>query len=138
MKKIWRKSFFLLAAFFLIHLSVVPMMAFGANQNDIALIQKDVEEFDGVYNVIVIKGKKDTLVTYKVKQLKRFRMKKIEKEIKNQLKKKYSDEKFTVSSDFKIYLEADRLRKKMKDPKFNEQKLEKRLRKILKLEKEQT
>lgn len=138
MKKIWRKSFFLLAAFCLIHLSVVPMMAFGANQNDIALIQKDVEEFDGVYNVIIIKGKKDTLVTYKVKQLKRFRMKKIEKEIKNQLKKKYSDEKFTVSSDFKIYLEADRLRKKMKDPKFNEQKLEKRLRKILKLEKEQT
>lgn len=138
MKKLLRKCLFLLGAILLIHLSELPPTSYGASHHLVSQIQKDVENFDGVYDCIVIKGKKDTLVTYKVKQFKRFRMKKIEKQIKDQLKKKYSDEKFTVSSDFKIYLEAERLKRKMNTPQFNEQKLEKQLKKILKLEKEQT
>ena len=39
-------------------------------------------------------------------------MKKIEKEVNDILEKKYPDEDFIVSSDYKIFLEADRLGRK--------------------------
>ena len=44
-------------------------------------IKEDVQSIDSIYDVAVIRGKDKTLVAYKVKHLKRFHMKAIEKEV---------------------------------------------------------
>lgn len=101
-------------------------------------VKKDIQALDAIYDVAVIAGKEDTLVAYKVKHMKRFGMKKIEKEINKKLEKNYPGENFIVSSDFKIFIEAVELQEKMKDPAYPEKKAEKQLQKIISLKKEMT
>ncbi|CAH2713456.1 hypothetical protein BACCIP111895_00592 [Neobacillus rhizosphaerae] len=103
------------------------------NHSRVKEIEKDVNSFPELYDVAVIKGKKDILVVYKVKHLHRFGMKKIEKKVNKMLEKKYPKENFTVSSDYKIFLEAVRLEEKMKSPKFSHQQAEKRFKEIVKM-----
>ena len=99
-------------------------------------IKEEVESIDSIYDVAVIKGKDKILVAYKVKHLRRFHMKAIEKELKDKLEKEYPDEDFTVSSDYKIFLEAVRLGEKLKDPSYPKKKAKKELDKIINLSKE--
>lgn len=101
-------------------------------------IKKDVMKFEEIYDVAVVKGKKDTLVVYKVKHLQRFRMKQIEKKINKLLEKNYPDEDFTVSSDYKIFMEALELKERVKNPDYSKEKAEKELQKIIKLKAEMT
>jgi hypothetical protein len=101
-------------------------------------IKHDVSSLPELYDVAVIKGKKDTLVAYKVKHLQRFRMKKIEKNINKMLEKKYQKENFTVSSDYKIFLEAVRLNEQIKTNKISKKKAENRLKQIIKMTNEMT
>lgn len=101
-------------------------------------VQKDIEGFEEIYDVAVLKGKEDILVAYKVKHLQRFHMKSIEKKMKEKLKKKYPKETFTVSSDYKIFLEAVELEENMKDPNYSNEKAEKKLQEIIKLKNELT
>lgn len=96
-------------------------------------VKNDVSSLSELYDVAVVKGEKNILVVYKVKHMQRFRMKKIEKNVTKMLEKKYPDEKFTVSSDYKIFLEAVRLEEKIKSGKFSEQRAEKRLQEIVKM-----
>lgn len=104
----------------------------------IASIELDIEDFDELYDVAVLKGKDDILVAYKVKHMQRFRMKKIEKEVNKLLEEKYPDENFTVSSDYKIFLEAVELEENMKDPNYSPKKAEKKLKEIIEMKKELT
>lgn len=108
------------------------------NSGLIKRIEHDVESMKELYDVAVVKGKKDTLVAYKVKHLQRFHMKKIEKKMTKMLEEKYPDENFTVSSDYKIFIEAVELQEKMKDPDFTDKKANEKLNKIIKLQKEMT
>ncbi|WP_338472190.1 sporulation protein [Niallia sp. XMNu-256] len=111
----------------------------GKNHVTAEEIKKDVEKKrEYIYDVAVIKGENEDLVVYKVKHLQRFRMNKIEKEITEMLEKKYPDENFVVSSDYKIFLEAVRLGEKMKDPHFSKKDAQKRLDEIIKLKNELT
>jgi hypothetical protein len=63
-------------------------------------------------------------------------MKKIEKDLNKLLEKKYPEENFTTSSDYKIFLETVRLDERMKSPEFTHQKAEKRFNEIVKMTKE--
>lgn len=101
-------------------------------------IKKDISSFREIYDVAVIKGKKNTLVAYKVKHLQRFRMKAIEEKMNKLLEKKYPDEEFTVSSDYKIFLEAIKLKEEVEEKNLSEKKAENRLRKIINLNDETT
>lgn len=101
-------------------------------------INSDVLSFPEIYDVAVVKGKKNTLVAYKVKHMHRFGMKGIEKKVKGLLKDKYPKEDFTVSSDYKIYLEAVRLNEDIKNKKISKKKAENRLNKIIGLTEEMT
>ena len=113
-------------------------IAGGENKVTAEDIKKDVEHLDYIYDVAVIKGENEDLVVYKVKHFQRFQMKKIEKEVNAILEKRYPEENFVVSSDYKIFLEAYRLGKKMEDPNFSKKEAQKRLEEIIKLEKELT
>jgi len=99
-------------------------------------IEQDVSSFPELYDVAVVKGKKDTLVVYKVKHLYRFKMKKIEKDINKMLEQKYPDENFTISSDYKIFLETVRLDEKMKSSKYKGKKAENRFNEIVNMTKD--
>ncbi|CAG9610451.1 sporulation protein [Pseudoneobacillus rhizosphaerae] len=108
------------------------------NESIAKQVKKDVKKFDEIFDVAVVQGKKDTLVVYKVKHFQRFRMKQIESSVTKELEKKYPDEKFTVSSDYKIFMEALKIKEHMKDPKYSTTKAEKDFEKIIKLKNEQT
>ena len=103
-------------------------------------VQKTVLASPEIYDSAIVTDKEKVLVAYKVKHLKRFKMKKIEKELKKKLEKKYPDREFTVSSDYKIFLEAVNLNEKLKnkDKDFTTKKAKKDFKEILKLEKEMT
>ena len=101
-------------------------------------IEHDIEKLEDIYDVMVIKGKDETLVAYKVKHLERFHMKTIEKDLEKMLEERYPDENFTLSSDYKIFLEAIKLKNKMKDPSFTEEQAEKKFQELLTLQKELT
>jgi hypothetical protein len=108
------------------------------DENIAAKVKQDVNKFDEIFDVAVVQGKKDTLVVYKVKHLQRFRMKQIEKNVTKELEKKYPDESFTVSSDYKIFMEALKLKERVKDSKYSTTNAERDLEKIIKLKNEQT
>ena len=101
-------------------------------------IDKIVQDVPEIYDVMVLRGTDDTLITYKVKHLQRFRMKKIEKELKEKLRTAFPDEAFIVSSDFKIFLEGNRLRQKINERTFSRKDAEQRLKEIIELSKEKT
>lgn len=101
-------------------------------------IEKAVSSFPEIYDAAVIKGTKETLVVYKVKHMHRFKMKKIEKNLTKFLEKRFPKEEITVSSDYKIFLEAVRLNERIENKKFSEKDAEKRLREIIKMTKEMT
>ena len=101
-------------------------------------VKETALELPEIYDVHVIKGKKESLVTYKVRHMQRFRMKRIEKELIEKLQEKFPDERFTVSSDFKIFLESTRLQKKIHNNEISEEEMEEKLQWIIQLSKEKT
>jgi Sporulation lipoprotein YhcN/YlaJ (Spore_YhcN_YlaJ) len=102
-------------------------------QDKVEEIEKKVSNFDEIYDVAVVKGKEATLVVYKVKHMQRFNMKKVEKDLNKTLEENYPKENFTVSSDYKIFLEAVRLIERNKNGNYSEKQAEKRLNEILKM-----
>ncbi|HEY9577900.1 MAG TPA: YhcN/YlaJ family sporulation lipoprotein [Pseudobacillus sp.] len=108
------------------------------NGASVEKIRKEVEKVQEIYDAAVIKGDHNILVAYKVRHLDRFQMKKIEKNLKERLEKEYKQEKFIVSSDYKIFLEAVRLREDIDAGKTTNKKADKRLHQIIKLKQEMT
>jgi hypothetical protein len=102
-------------------------------QDKVESIEREVEGIDEIYDVAVVKGKKATLVVYKVKHMQRFKMNQIEKDLNKKLEEKYPKEQFTVSSDYKIFLEAVRLVERKNNGSFTETQTEKRLNEIVKM-----
>jgi hypothetical protein len=105
----------------------------NSSHDDVKKIEKDVSDFEEIYDVAVVKGKKETLVVYKVKHMQRFRMKDIEKNLTKTLEEKYPKENFVVSSDYKIFLEAIRLNERMHTKKFSDKQAEERFKEIIKM-----
>lgn len=101
-------------------------------------VKKEILAEEPVYDVAVVKGEKQIVAAYKVKHMHRFRMKQIEKDINKMLEKKFPKEDFIISSDYKIFLEVIELINDEKDPKYSEEKANKKLQKIIKLQKELT
>lgn len=101
-------------------------------------LHKYVLSFPEIYDAAIITGKKRVLVAYKVKHMKRFGMKKIEKKLNKKLEEKYQNHDFTVSSDYKIFLEAVELNEDLKDESYSRKKAKKQFKKIIKLQKEMT
>ncbi|PLS16222.1 sporulation protein [Bacillus sp. M6-12] len=101
-------------------------------------LHKEVLKQPEIYDAAIITGKKEVLVAYKVRHLKRFKMKKIESTLTKKLEKKYPEENFIVSSDYKIFLEAVELNEKLKNPKYSRKKANDQFKSIIKLQKEQT
>lgn len=115
---------------------------FGENESKdlktIKHVREEVLAIHPVYDVAIVKGKKDIVVAYKVKHMHRFKMKQIEKEINSMLEKKFPKEDFIISSDYKIFLEVIELINDEKDPKHSDKKADKKIKEIIELKKELT
>lgn len=98
------------------------------------LVNKEKE----LYDAAIIEGEKETLVVYKVKHYQRYKMKNIEKKVLKHLEEKFPEEEFIVSSDYKIFLEAMRLKEKFESGEYNQEQAIKRYEEIKKLQKEMT
>ncbi|WP_199880748.1 YhcN/YlaJ family sporulation lipoprotein [Bacillus massiliglaciei] len=96
-------------------------------------IKRTVNQDKNLYDAIVVKKDKEVLVAYKVKHMERFRMKQIEKNLTKKLEKNYPDLNFKVSSDYKIFLEAMRLNRMLKEKDVSDKKARKKFDEIIEL-----
>ena len=110
----------------------------NADISKLNALKEKLNELEELYDVVIVEGKEEILITYKVKQLSRIKMQHIEKEVKKIAKELLNEKKdVVVSSDYKIFLEAIRLHYDVtKEVKPKEQ-LEK-FQWIIKLQKEMT
>ncbi|MEH7382981.1 YhcN/YlaJ family sporulation lipoprotein [Bacillus sp. JJ1533] len=103
-----------------------------ANQAEELLIKRD-----DVTGVRGVNTNQELLIAITVPQIDRFQLKSIEKNVKEELKKKFPDYKIQVSTDQKIFLELDILERKLEKEKTGEKELKKELGKIKTLMKEE-
>lgn len=103
-----------------------------ANHAEELLIKRD-----DVTGVRGVNTDKDLLIAIKVPQMDRLQLSTIEKNVKEELTKEYPDHKIQVSTDQKIFLELDKLEKKLEKGKTGEKELKKELDNIKSLMKEE-
>lgn len=105
------------------------------NQTDLdaSKAEKIITNDERVTNAVSIFFEREIVLGVTVKTFSRFHKKKIEKELKKKLEKEYSGYNILVSADQKVVLEASKLLK-VKD----QEELDKKLKKLLSLTKEET
>ncbi len=108
------------------------------NQSVANQAKKKVIKEEDISNVKAVNTDKELLIAIKVENFERFRLKKIEKNVKSDLEKDYPDHKVLVSTDSKMYLELDQLEQKIQKGNTKRKELEKDFIKIKSLMKEKT
>lgn len=101
-------------------------------------VKNEVMKNPQIYDVVIVKNGKEMLVAYKVKHLHRFKMKKIEQKLTKNLNKKFEGIHFVVSSDYKIFLEAVRLNKLLRENEIPEKEAKQKFKLINELKVEKT
>lgn len=101
-------------------------------------VRDEVDKLPEIYDSIIIEKKDKMIVAYKVRHLYRFKMKKIEKKLRKKLESTFPDKKFTLSSDYKIFLEAVRIKEGIEEGRLSKKEASKRFKEIIKLNKERT
>ncbi|MCL9970385.1 YhcN/YlaJ family sporulation lipoprotein [Anoxybacillus kestanbolensis] len=96
-----------------------------------------LKERQDVKDAVAVKANGRLLVAYQVKHLHRFRMKQIEKDVRNMLNDAF-DEKVIASHDLKIFWKTKALKEKIETKQMNEKEIEKEVTVIQKLSEEQT
>lgn len=107
-------------------------------QGDDEKVHKLISGIAPIYDTVVLQNGDRILVAYKVKHMHRFRMKKIEKQVNKTLEKNIKGKDFIVSSDYKIFLEAVRLDKLLRENDVPDKKAKKKFDEIVSLQKELT
>ncbi len=101
-------------------------------------IEKQLVARKDVTKARVIKKDNQLLVAFKIPHFDRFHILDVEKKVKADLKKQYPGYQIDVSTDHKIYLEIDRLERKIHSNKVNPDKLRKAFSNLKTLMKKQT
>lgn len=99
---------------------------------------ENVRMEEEVSDVMAVNTDKDILVAIKVKQFDRFQLKKIEKNIKSDLEKRYPNYSILVSADQKMHFELAKLDEKLQKNTLSMKNLKKDTKKIKSLMKEQS
>ncbi|WP_077622206.1 YhcN/YlaJ family sporulation lipoprotein [Sediminibacillus massiliensis] len=73
---------------------------------------------------------KELLIAVEVKQMDRFRLKELKKDVKKTLEKKYPEKKIEVSTDKKLFIEIDKLESKIQNQKIDKKELNKRFKEV--------
>ncbi|MDF0727953.1 hypothetical protein PY093_14845 [Cytobacillus sp. S13-E01] len=108
------------------------------NQTTAISAEEQIKQMKEVTEVVAINNEKQLLLAFRVKQFEKFRLNKVEKKVKDELKKAYSDYEPTVSSDLKIFLETNKIKKDIFNRNLKKEKVEEELERVKKLSEEQT
>ncbi|WP_157087755.1 YhcN/YlaJ family sporulation lipoprotein [Oceanobacillus damuensis] len=93
---------------------------------------------DEISAVKAVNTDKNIVIAIEVDHHERFTLSQIEKKYKKEMEDKFKDKKVEFSTDKKIVLELEKLEQDIKDNTITKKELEKELKKIVKLSKEQT
>lgn len=91
-----------------------------------------------VKRVRVVEGKEVIIAAIELKHWYTFQSKKLTKEFKKKLEEELPSKKIEATTDHKIYLELEKLEKKIINNDISKKEIDKKLKKIQKLMKEQT
>jgi len=100
--------------------------------------KRTLSQHDHINTVKAVNSEKDLVIAFEIDHLKRFNLEKIRKRIQKEMDEKFPDLNVIVSTDQKIVLELDRLEEKIHSDSISKKELNKKLKKIVKLDKEQT
>jgi len=100
--------------------------------------KETLSENDDITSVKAVNSKKDIIIAFEIHHLKRFSLKKIRKKVQEEMDKKFPDFDVIVSTDKKIFLELDRLEEKIFSDSISKKELDKKVKELVKLDKEQT
>lgn len=110
----------------------------GTNQNISIRASEIVKNMDVITDAVAVNDQKDLFLSYKVKHLKRFQLKKIEKQVKKKLENQFPNYSVTVSSDLKLFLETNELKDKIARKQIKPNMISKEIKKLNKLLNEKT
>jgi ABC-type phosphate transport system auxiliary subunit len=97
-----------------------------------------VSENEAVKRVNAVNNADKLIIAVEIDHLKRFRLKDIEKDLKDKAKQKFDTHKVELSTDQKILIELDDLEEKIRNDSVDEKKLDKEIDRIIKLSHEKT
>lgn len=110
----------------------------GSDQTPANQAKEKIIQREDIKGVRAVNTEKELLMAIEVPSFDRFRLPKIEKDVKKALQKQFSNKKIAVSTDQKIYLELGQLEKSLQKDKLTEKETKKKLTKLKKLMKEQS
>jgi len=99
---------------------------------------KRVEKMREIKDAIAVNTNEKLLLAYQVKQMQRFRLKQIEKDVRKELKKQFPNHDIIISSDIKLFWKTEELIEKMEKKDMSEKEIDKEINKIEKLGNELT
>lgn len=108
------------------------------NQDHAAAAKTILLNKDEVKWVRAVESKDLLIVAVELEHWNTFQSKKLKKEMKKMLKKDLKIKNIEVTTDHKIFIELEKLEKKLSNNDISKKKLDKKLKKISKLMKEQT
>lgn len=108
-------------------------------QQDVANMAKEtLSENEDITSIKAVNTKKDMIIAFEIHHLKRFRLQEIREKVQEEMDQKFSDFNVIVSTDQKIFLELDRLEDKIFSDSISKKELNKKIKELVKLDKEQT
>lgn len=95
------------------------------SQSPSVTAREEIKKRKDVSNVKAVNTDKELLVALEIEQYERFHIKKTVKEVKAELKRNFPSYKIEVTADSKIFLELDKLQRKMKKDRLDNKMLKK-------------
>ncbi|WP_042223968.1 YhcN/YlaJ family sporulation lipoprotein [Oceanobacillus manasiensis] len=97
-----------------------------------------LSKYKEITEVKAVNTTKQLIIAVQVEQNKRFNLTSIRKQLQKEMKKKFPDHKVELTTDKKIVIELKKLEEKLQSESISKKKVEKRVKEIIKLSKEQT
>ncbi|GGJ76929.1 hypothetical protein GCM10008982_27830 [Anoxybacillus voinovskiensis] len=97
-----------------------------------------IKQRDDIRDAVAVSTDKKLLLAYQVKQMARFRMKQIAKDIQQQLERLFPDHEVTTSGDLKLFWKTDELRGKIEKDRLSERQMNREIDELKRLSEERT
>ncbi|WP_066323315.1 YhcN/YlaJ family sporulation lipoprotein [Anoxybacteroides amylolyticum] len=97
-----------------------------------------IKQRDDIRDAVAVSTDKKLLLAYQVKQMARFRMKQMAKDIQQQLERLFPDHEVTTSSDLKLFWKTDELRGKIEKDRLSERQINREIDELKRLTEERT
>lgn len=121
------------------NLELIKLQSAGINDQQAANQAKQIiSEYEEVTHVRAVNAGEHLLIAIDVEHFERFELDEIERDLQEKVKKNFSNMKVTLSTDQKILLELEKLENQIETQRIDHDKLEKKVKELVSLSKEQT